>query len=199
LSSIAGKWFEPIVVLALSSGLRRGEVLGLRWGDVDLDAGRIFVRGQLIEYQDHSVEYVTPKTESGVRTITLPAQTVELLRQLRKDAAALRLRLGLGGGLDDAYMFTRDGANPIRPRKLSTDFDGHCDTLGLPHVTFHALRHTHLTELLKRVGKEGAKAVSKRAGHADVTTTLSVYQTVFEGDDAHLAELSAGLLGKNKN
>jgi integrase len=56
-----------------------------------------------------------------------------------------------------------------------------------PHFTFHGTRHAHLTEVLRKVGKAGAKAVSQRAGHADIMTTLSVYQAVFESDDANLA------------
>jgi integrase len=186
IETLRGDWKEPITILALTAGLRRGEVCGLRWKDIDLTAGKLFVRGQLAQYHDRSVEWVAPKTAKGERAISLPAQTVELLRTLRKEAAATRLKLGLGGGLEDAYVFTwnGDGMSPIKPKQLGQAFSRYCDRHGLPEFTFHGARHTHITELLKRVGKAGAKAVSERAGHANLITTLSIYQTVFESDDA---------------
>lgn len=194
LASLAGDWREPITLLALAAGLRRGEVLGLRWKDVELDAGKLHVRGQLVQYNDGTIEWHVPKTERGLRTISLAAEVVDMLRRLRIEAGTRRMSAGLGGGLDDAYVFTADGVAPIKPKALTSAFSAHCDAHGFAEFTFHGTRHTHLTELLRRVGKTGAKAVSERAGHADVTTTLSIYQTVFESDDRELAELSNGLL-----
>ena len=90
--------------------------------------------------------------------------------------------------LDDAYVFSRDGgATPYRPAHLGTAFKDHCEAQGLD---------THITTLLQRVGKAGAKAVSQRAGHANLSTTLEVYQTVFEEDDRALADLSAPLFNR---
>lgn len=71
LQSIEGHWMEPIVALALATGLRRGEVLGLRWSDIDLAGARLHVRGQMKEYQDGSTEWSAPKTESALRTVSL--------------------------------------------------------------------------------------------------------------------------------
>jgi integrase len=174
-------------------------VLGLRWGDVDLDGGRLHVRGQLVQYHDASVAWVPTKTDAGTRTISLPADAVAMLRDLRITCGEARMRAGLGGKLDDGYVFSRDGgATPYRPKYLGKLFGEHCEAQGLPGVTFHAVRHTHITTLLQRVGKAGAKAVSKRAGHADLKTTLEVYQTVFEEDDRALADLASGLIGGRK-
>jgi integrase len=196
LVSLVGSWMEPIVALGLATGLRRGEVLGLRWGDVDLDGGRLHVRGQLVQYRDASVAWVLTKTEAGTRTISLAADAVNMLRNLRVAAGELRMKLGVGGKLDDGYVFSTDGgATPYRPARLGAAFGAHCEAHGFAGVTFHSLRHTHITTLLQRVGKGGAKAVSRRAGHADLRTTLEVYQTVFEEDDRALADLSSGLIG----
>ena len=82
------------------------------------------------------------------------------------------------------------------PPRAPTAFKDHCEAQGLAGVTFHAVRHTHITTLLQRVGKAGAKAVSQRAGHANLSTTLEVYQTVFEEDDRALADLSAPLFNR---
>jgi integrase len=196
LASLEGCWMEPVVALTFATGLRRGEVLGLRWGDVDLDGARLHVRGQLVQYRDASVAWVPTKTEAGERTISLAPDTVAMLRQRRVAAGERRMKLGLGGKLDDAYVFSRGGAEPYRPAYLGQAFSDHCETAGFAGVTFHAVRHTHITTLLQRVGKAGAKAVSRRAGHANLSTTLEVYQTVFEEDDRALADLSAGLFNR---
>jgi integrase len=199
VQSLEGNWKHPIVVLALTTGLRRGEVCGLRWKDIDLNNGTLRVAGQLVQYEDNSIAWSPPKTESGARTISLSADTVELLTKLYRQTIETRLRLGRGrDGLEDAYVFTHrnDCETPIKPRNLGESFRWHCNHHGLPEFSFHGIRHTHITELLKHVGKEGAKAVSQRAGHADINVTLSVYQTVFESDDRKLAELSSGLVKK---
>jgi integrase len=198
LNALKGDWREPIAVAALVTGLRRGEVLGLRWKDVELDTARIHIRGQLVEYKDGTLAWVPPKTEKGLRSISIGCELVALLRRIRIEAAEWRMRAGLGGGLEDAYVFTRDGVSPIRPDGFSKSFNQLCDAIGLPDFTFHGARHTHATELLKKVGKAGAKAVSQRLGHSDITTTLGIYQRVFEGDDRELADLASGILGGRK-
>ena len=149
-----------------------------------------------MQYRDASIAWVPTKTEAGERTISLAADAVALLRSFRVAAGELRMKLGLGGKLDDAYVFTRDGAEPYRPGRLGQAFSDHCEAAGFAGVTFHAVRHTHITTLLQRVGKSGAKAVSRRAGHANLSTTLEVYQTIFEEDDRALADISAGLFNR---
>src|SRR5260370_27723876 len=79
LASLEGSWMEPVVALAFATGLRRGEALGLRWGDVDLDGARLHVRGQLVQYRDASVAWVPTKTEAGERSISLAADAVNML------------------------------------------------------------------------------------------------------------------------
>lgn len=197
LNALRGDWKEPIVLLSLTAGLRRGEVLGLRWGDIDLDAARLRVRGQLVQYEDHSMEWKAPKSEDGTRGVSLAVETVDMLRAHRKQVAELRMKLGLGGGMDDAYVFTSNGVLPISPDRLTKSFGQLCDRIGMPKFTFHGTRHTHITSLLKRVGVAGAKAVSQRAGHANVAFTLDVYQTVFDEDERELGNIS-GIMGAAK-
>lgn len=197
LQSLEGHWMQNIVALALVTGLRRGEVLGLRWGDIDLAGAKLHVAGQLVQYENQEVEWCGTKTDAGLRRISLGVDAVELLSAMRRAAAELRLRLGLGGKLDDVYVFVRDdGVSPVKPATLGSMIRRHCDERGFGDFSFHVARHTHLTHLLAQVGKSGAKAVSQRAGHANVMTTLSVYQTVFEEDDRALADMSGGLLKK---
>jgi integrase len=135
-----------------------------------------------------------------LRTVSVSSEIVDMLRRLRIEAGRARMALGLGGRLEDAYVLTReDGESPLRPDNISDAFRYHVRKNGLPErFTFHGTRHTHLTVLLRKVGQAGAKAVSERAGHADITTTLRVYQSVFESDDRNLADLSAGIIKGRK-
>lgn len=194
LATLEGDWKQPIAYLGFGGGLRRGELCGLRWRYAELDAARLVVAGQLLEYRDGTIEWVEhPKTEAGVRTVAIDEGLVTMLRRLKIEAMENRMKLGLGAGIEDAYVFTRDGVEPVKPSSLTQSFNAHCDKHGLPEFTFHGTRHTHLTELLKKVGKAGARMVQERAGHSDITTTLRTYQTVFENDDRELAGLSSGL------
>lgn len=196
IASLPGKWFECPVTVGLAGGLRRGEVLGLRRGDVDLSTGKLNVQGQLVRYKDNSVEWKAPKSAKGVRRVTLPPEAVESLRLHIRAETERRMKLGVGQWKDTDYVFTGDdGLSPIVPNKLTDDFTALCDSIGLDGFTFHGTRHTHITALLKAVGKAGAKAVSERAGHADLGITLEVYQTVFAEDDDELGALSAGIFG----
>lgn len=196
LAKMAGKWFEPITLVGLGAGLRRGEVCGLRWRDVDMEGRKLHVRGQLVQHKDNSVEWVQTKTEAGERVVSLPAELADMLRALRRAAAEARLKAGLGGKMEDAYVFPRWGLDlPTKPNAVTQAFGNFCDDHGLPDFTFHGTRHTHATALLKRVGKEGAKAVSQRLGHADIRVTLEVYQSVFESDDRELGDMASGIFG----
>lgn len=197
LAGIVGHWLLwPANVLGLGSGLRRGEICGQRWKDVELDAARLHVWGQIVEYRDHSIEWRRPKTEKGLRAVSLPVEVVDMLRVMKTKAMRDRLAMGLGGTIEDAYVFTEDGVNPIQPSQLTRIHKYHCRRLGLPeNFTFHGTRHTHITVLLRKVGKAGVKAVSERVGHADVMTTLREYDTVFETDDRALAEHASGIIG----
>lgn len=190
LRALVGHWAEAPSLFALGTGLRRGEVCGLRWMDVSPDLRSIRVRGELVHHQDNTLEWKEPKTKAGIRTVSLPPQLTEMLRDLRSVGAEKDLRSVQG----DAYVFTLNG-EPIRPRFLSNAFKRTiCAKAGVEgRGAFHRLRHTHITELLRTVGRGGAKAVSQRAGHANVMITLHVYQTVFEDDDKNLADLAAGL------
>ncbi len=190
--TLEGNWKQPIAYLGFGAGMRRGELCGLRWRYVGLDAAKIEVGAQLVEYRDRSYEWLKPKTEAGFRTVSIDESLVAMLRRLKAEAMRNYLALGMTW-TEDAYVFTDDGVLPIRPSKLTKSFSDHCDAHGLPDFTFHGTRHTHLTELLRNVGREGARAVQERAGHADITTTLGTYQAVFESDDRNLAGLAQTL------
>jgi integrase len=106
----------PIVVVALFCGLRRGEVLTLRWQTVDLDAGRLTVAESLEQLQDGSLRFKQPKTKAGRRTVSLPAMVIEALRQHRAGQLRQRLALGQGRAPEDSLLFPTLDGSPRSPR-----------------------------------------------------------------------------------
>lgn len=191
LRALEGEEIEPIVLTALGTGLRRGEACGLRWKDIDLAGRMIHVRGQIIEHADKTIEWKAPKTDHSVRKVSIPGPIVELLSKWRATVVG-RYGLQFAQGAD--YVF-----GGMTPDALTHAFKRICVKAGVEgHGAFHRLRHSHITLLLKNVGREGAKAVSQRVGHSNVAFTLSVYQTVFEDEDKGLADLAAGLFDRKR-
>jgi integrase len=187
---LKGRSIYMPVVLAASTGMRRGEVLALRWRDIDLHRGDLRV-AQVLEQTKAGIAIKEPKTERSRRTISLPSRLVEELRQHRKAQAELRLKLGLGKVERDLVFPTWDGE--VRsPRSFTKEFSREVEAAKLPHVTFHGLRHMHLTYLLR--SGVPLHVVSARAGHANPTVTLNTYAHVLPGDqDGATAVIDAAL------
>lgn len=176
--------------LAAHTGMRRGEVLGLRWDDVDLDKARMSVRQAIISVA-YQVKVSDAKTGTGRRTINLDARTVEVLRKWRKKALAERMLVG-PAFTDNDLVFPRPDGTPTHPDAFSQAFDRAVVRLGLPIITLHDLRHTHAT-LLLRAGVP-VKVVSERLGHANPAFTLTVYQHVIPGMQEEAASLFSELI-----
>ena len=156
-------WSVP-VLLAAATGLRRGEVLGLRWADVDLEAGKLTVQ-QTLEETRAGLAFKLPKTAKSRRCIPIPGFAVATLRQHRAEQAKQKLRLG-PAYKDHGLVCARTTGEPIRPDVLSHAFVKLVRQTGLPPVRFHDLRHSHASQLLK-IGIN-PKVVSERLGHSTV-------------------------------
>jgi integrase len=171
--------------LAAHTGVRRGEVLGLPWRDVDLDGARISVRQAIInvEYRKTLADVKTPTSR---RTIDLDERTVDVLRSWRehqKKQAAI-----VGRALrDDDTVFARADGDTTHPDYFSQVFDRHLATSELPRIRLHDLRHTHASILLK--AGVPVKVVSERLGHSSPAFTMTVYQHVLPGMQADAARL----------
>jgi integrase len=177
--------------VAVMTGLRRGELLGLRWRDVDLDARQVTVVQTLTAIDHHIV--IGPGTKTGKgRTVELDAATVGELRAHRARQAQEHLAIGTRP-VDTSLVFTRPDATPLDPDRFSERFirlvERHPE---LPRLRFHDLRHTHASVPL-RAGVP-ITVVSRRLGHSSIAITGDVYQHVNSEMAGDAAERAAALI-----
>ena len=197
LRAAQGEHLYPALHLAAFTGMRRGEVCGLRWADVDLDAGVVTVRQTRTSSADLVVGTGThvvvgePKTGHG-RRVDLDPATVTVLKGWRRQQAEDRLALG-GSWPDHGLVFTDAGGQPPHPDTVSGSFDRVVAGAPVPRITLHGLRHTHATILL--AAGTPVKVVSERLGHRDVTTTLNYYGHVIPGIQGQAAAAFAEAVG----
>lgn len=153
----------PLWFLLATTGLRRGEALGLRWCDVDLDAGHIAVRQSLVPVNG-AAQLSTPKTNRGRRVVAIDRRTCEVLAELRARC---------GNREPAALIFGGNTPAALSPTAVTKRFRILVEASGLPRVRLHDLRHTHAT-LALQAGVH-PKIVSERLGHSTVSLTLDVY------------------------
>jgi integrase len=153
------------------TGMRRGEALGLRWEDVDLEAGRLSVRRALIP--NGAVVVVSePKTARGRRSVALDHETVEVLKRQAGQQLADQVKKG-DAWSDTGLVFTKEDGEAWHPEVVSRFFRSAVKRSLLPETKLHDLRHTHAT-LALRAGIH-PKVVSERLGHATMAITLDTY------------------------
>ena len=174
-----------LIELAVMTGLRKGELLGLRWDDLDLDAGTLYVRQTCQWLPRRGFTFRAPKTAGSRRSVAIAADTVRVLRRHRAKQAEERLALGAAYN-DQNLVFTTPLGTPIDPSNLRRAWELVVEQAGIGHVRFHDLRHAHATLLLR----EGVhpKVVSERLGHSGVGITLDTYSHVLPNLQADAAE-----------
>jgi integrase len=176
--------------LLATTGMRRGEALGLRWTDVDLDAHRLRVL-QTITQTRGAVVVGEPKTTQGRRAIALDSATVAVLREHRR--RVLEARLLVGADFDDQdLVFHQPDGHCLRPDAVSATFIRRVNQYGLPRLTLHGLRHTWATLALER--GIHPRVVQERLGHSTVAITLGVYSHVAPTLHDEAAQLVADLV-----
>ncbi|QQE75684.1 site-specific integrase [Brevibacillus composti] len=162
-------------VLAIYTGMRRGEILGLRWKDIDFEQARISVQQTLYRPANSGIIFQEPKTKSAKRRIAIPPFVVKELKAHLSKQNTLRDQYGPGYEDHDLVVCYDDG-RPQDPRNLLRHYERIIKRSGLPYIRFHDLRHTHATMLLQ-LG-EHPKVVSERLGHSRVGITMDVYSHV---------------------
>jgi integrase len=164
------------VLIALSTGMRRGEILALRWKNIDLDRGVARVVESL-EQTKAALRFKAPKTEKA-RAIILPSFVVEELRRLKLQQAEELLALGVRQS-GETLACARPDSEPMPPRSLTHEFAKVAGRVkDIPRVRFHDLRHSHATQLLS--AGVHPKVAQERLGHSTITTTLDLYSHVTE-------------------
>jgi integrase len=193
---MSGAW-----CLLATTGMRRGEVLGLRWSDVDLDGARLTITRTLISTGaqrrgDPAMAWGTPKTAKGRRQVALDAGTITALRAHRTRQLEERLAVGAGYVDQDLVVAMPDG-QPVHPKTMSYWFTLEIKRLGLPRIRLHDLRHTHAT--LALIAGVHPRVVQERLGHANVSITLDTYSHVdLDMQAAAAASVAALVTGGNQ-
>lgn len=182
LEAVFGHRWYPIYTLAISTGMRQGEILGLAREDIDLEKRIINVRHQVSEITGQGVIITEPKSEKSKRPITLPSIAVDALRnhfELMDEKAGL--------------IFTTSRKKPISPSNVGRHFRSVSDQLGLKKIRFHDLRHTHATLLL--TDGTHPKIVQERLGHSQISLTLDTYSHVIPSMQEEVADQFDAILG----
>jgi integrase len=193
LDAIQTHWLSPLFTLALSTGMRQGELLALRWREVDLQAQRLSVVATMT-WEEGAPLYTEPKTRRSRRQIALPPQMAERLRALQHQQRVQRLAAGAAwqGDRFDA-VFSDELGFPLQSARVRGQFYRALKRAGLPHIRFHDLRHTCATLLLKQ--RVNPKIVSELLGHATVSITLDLYSHVLPDMQQEAAEAMSTALG----
>ena len=189
-SRLADDRLHALWVVLATTGMRRGEALGLRWSDVDLDTGRLRVVQTIVQTRS-LVTVGQPKTDRGRRSVALDQGTVAALRDHRR--RMLEERLLVGADFDDlGLVFHQPDGTWLQPDAVSAAFLRRVRRDGLPRLTLHGLRHTWATLALER--GVHPRVVQERLGHSTIAITLGIYSHVSPTLHDEAAQLVADLV-----
>ncbi len=194
LTAVAESDHWPLLWLAAFTGMRRGELCGLRWSDVDLDASALTIRSTLTTV-DHEPVVGDVKTRRSRRRVDLDSETVALLRRHKIRQAEHQLLMGAGWQNELELVFTMPDGRPWHPDVISRAFARLVTEVDVPRIRLHDLRHTHASHLL--AAGANVKVVSERLGHSSVSFTLDTYAHVMPGQRAHAAAAVAAMVARS--
>ena len=183
--------FAALFLLELTTGIRRGQICGLRWYDVDLHAREITVHDNRVVVGGHARDKAGGKTQNADQTIAIDRTTAAALQKWRTLQDEERAFFGADYHPGN-YVFTFQDGRPPHPDSVRQRFDRLAAAAGLVRITFHDLRHSYATAALK--AGVSPKIISERIGHADVGFFLQTYAHVLKNDDREAAEQAAAFL-----
>ena len=180
----------PLWRTATMTGLRRSELAGLQWGDLDLDAGVLSVKRARTQVEGKPI-LKAPKSAASRRAVDLDVVTVAVLKRWKVTQLEERLRAGTAWGSGE-WVFTSEIGAPWRPDALTRAFQKAAKAGGLPPTDIKGLRHAHATALL-RAGVH-PKVVQERLGHSSIAITMDTYSSVLPGMQREAVELLASMM-----
>lgn len=187
IKAITGHRMEAIFTVALHTGARISEVLGLTWKNINFDTGEIIINAQLQRARNESMQRVLVPTKSGNhRTVIVPKLVIDILAAEKKRQAEQRMYAGPIWSNDLGLVFTREDGSPIPHTTVANAFKKIASDIGRPELSLHALRHTYATEEIA-YGTD-PKTVASSMGHSRVNMTLDVYATTIESTKKSAAE-----------
>lgn len=186
------KW-KTLTHMLLITGARRGEILGLKWENVDFKGLRIYICNNILYTAERGIYEETPKTERSKRYVSLPTETMQLLKKYQLWQYEERLRMGEYFQYR-GFVFSQDNGGPMHPDSVTDWLSKFSTRHNLPHVNPHAFRHT-MASMLYFNGVDSV-SISKRLGHAQVSTTANIYAHVMEEADKKNADILAEIFLK---
>lgn len=162
---------HPVIMLGLLCGMRRGEILGLQWSNVDLSEGRIFIEHALVK-AGNEIIFKETKTSTGKRSIDISGKLIQYLKSLKIKQKEDILRIGSDYKHND-YVCKHEDGTPFRPDFIPFKFNEILTNAELPKLRFQDLRHTHASMLL--LAGENPKVIQERLGHSSIKVTLDTY------------------------
>lgn len=171
INAIKDTYIYIPVMIAISTGMRRGEVLGLTWNNIDLEKATLNVV-QAVYPTKNGLTVLPPKTKTSIRKISLPPTLVKILREYKKKS-------------NSVYVCTLEDGTLISPSSLNHKFKQILEDNNLPSIRFHDLRHSHASLLLSQ-GVQ-AKLISERLGHSNINITMDLYSHIYEATNREVA------------
>ncbi len=184
LQAVKGTTLELVIDMELCLGLRRGELSGLRWCDIDWENSQIHIVQNRVLARN-KVIIRQPKTESGFRTLDAPEQLMKKLKQHKADCEKRRIEYGSAYIVSD-YVIVHPNGKPIPPGYLSRMFTDLQEKVGLPPCRFHDLRHLCASIMIMQ--KVDMKVAQKRLGHKNITTTMNIYAHAMRSSEEKAAQ-----------
>lgn len=188
--AVKGADLETGIMILIWLGLRRGELMGLKWEHIDFNNSTVNISSNVVQVNTTAITK-EPKTESSKRKIDAPAMLMELLRREKTDYLKRKLKYG-AAFRDTSLVICQPDGKPYKPASFTNKFKRFLEKGGLKHIRLHDLRHTNATMMLK-LGIS-PKVAQKRLGHSNYSTTMDIYSHVLEEVERDAVEkLEAGL------